>query len=546
MKPLQDSYTAPEPLPPAHPSPAAPPQQSQPESSEFAHFLKNAPRMDDYAFPSAPFPATPAGNDPKPEEDGVLPGWNSGPTPDWLSALEVKSGGAPASGEEAQPFTPPIEQAPVRPTPQPAADPFISGALPDWLGELGSAERGSENYAQPGGNYLDSDAPDPLSSADLPSWVQALRPIETVAPQAPAQPVAASAAHMEDSGPLAGLRGILPAEPAIASIKKASAASTHLEVSEIQERHSQILENLLAVEEQAEELPGAPVISSQRILRLAIAAVMLVALLVPLLGGVQIFPLPTSAPVEVAALHSSVVALPANAPVLLVADFSPAVSGEMQAAASGVLIDLLKKGARLTVVSTTSTGPALADHLITGLIPADDPAFEAYRSGEKIVHLGYLPGGTTALAAFAADPRTAAPYTVDSKFAWEQPGLQGVNTISDFARVIVLTENANTGQAWLEQVQPQLGDRSAMLVIAGAQAAPALRPYLDSHQIQGMVAGVAGGAAYEGLINRPGTGQAYWDAFQFGTLAAVLIILVGALSVSVRPVLAMIRKGEGS
>jgi hypothetical protein len=48
------------------------------------------------------------------------------------------------------------------------------------------------------------------------------------------------------------------------------------------------------------------------------------------------------------------------------------------------------------------------------------------------------------------------------------------------------------------------------------------------------------------LINRPGTGQAYWDAFQFGTLAAVLIILVGALSVSVRPVLAMIRKGEGS
>jgi hypothetical protein len=543
MRSLDEVYQAPAPLPPAPQAqtPVEPSRQNEPESSEFEQFLKNAPRMDDFSFPAAP-----AGNEVKPQEDdGILPGWNSGPTPDWLSALEVKSGTLPSSGEEAQPFPAFTQQPPAPAVPQPSADPFVSGALPDWLGELGTADRGQDGSAQSGGNYMDADAPDPMSSADLPSWVQALRPIETVAPRTPAQAPAASAAHMEDSGPLAGLRGILPAEPTIA-IKKASATSTHLEVSELQERHSQILENLLAIEEQAEELPGEPLISSQRILRLAIAGILFIALLIPLLGGVQIFPTPTSAPAEVSALQSSIEALPENAPVLLVADFAPAVSGEMQAAASGVLIDLLKKGARLAVISTTPTGPALADHLLTGLIPASDPAFAAYRSGEKIVRLGYLPGGTTALAAFAADPQTAAPYTVDSMFAWEQPGLNGVHALSDFARVIVLTENANTGQAWVEQAQPKLGARSAMLVIAGAQAAPALRPYLDSHQVQGMVAGVAGGAAYEELIGRPDTGIDYWEAFQFGTWAAILIILLGALSVSIRPVLAAIRKGEGS
>jgi hypothetical protein len=278
----------------------------------------------------------------------------------------------------------------------------------------------------------------------------------------------------------------------------------------------------------------------------AIAGILLVVLLIPLVTGIQIFPAPISAPAEVTDLQSSLSTLPVDAPVLLVADYTPAVSGEMQAAASGVLIDLLKKGARLTVISTNPTGPVLADRLLVSLIPADDPSYLAYRDGEKLVHLGYLPGGTTALAAFAADPQTAAPFTVDNQFAWERPGLQGVHAITDFARVIVLTENANTGQAWIEQVQPQLGSASAMLVIAGAQAAPSLRPYLDSGQVQGMVAGVAGGAAYEALVGRPGAGRVYWDAFQFGTWAAVLIILIGALSVFVRPALAAIRKGEGS
>jgi hypothetical protein len=536
MKSLVPLYpAAPMPEPKAEPpaSAAPPPPVVQPASPEFADFLKKASQPDTAPFPAADFPI-PLPPEPQPDaaEPEDLPGWSTGPTPDWLAALEAKAGSPPALN---------LGLAGARPSePAPSADSFGANALPDWLSELGTAQRGPESPAP-----AEVEGQDWIESAQLPNWVQALRPVETIAPRPPAEPPAATDGHVEDRGPLAGLRGILPSEPTIPTFtRKAPVVSTHLEVSELQLNRSQVLESLLATEAQAEDLSGASAISSQHILRLVIAGVLIVALLIPLLSGVRVFPDPTSAPQEVLEARNSLAALPDGAPVLVVADYSPAVSGEMQAAASAALTDLMKKGAQLVVISSTPTGSALADQLLASLT-ASDASLQAYGSGEKITRLGYLPGGITALADFAANPQTAAPNTLQSGSAWQQPALQEVHAIGDFARVVVLTADANTGQAWIEQVQPKLGAQSEMLVIAGAQAAPVLRPYFYSRQISGLIAGVAGGAAYEVLVGRKGTGWFYWDAFQFGTWAAVLIILVGVLAGSVSPVLAAIQgKGE--
>jgi hypothetical protein len=68
-----------------------------------------------------------------------------------------------------------------------------------------------------------------------------------------------------------------------------------------------------------------------------------------------------------------------------------------------------------------------------------------------------------------------------------------------------------------------------MLFGISAQAEPMLRPYFDSHQVQGMVTGLAGGAAYENKNGRMGLGRAYWDAYSVAFLVAEIIIVVGGV-----------------
>ena len=46
------------------------------------------------------------------------------------------------------------------------------------------------------------------------------------------------------------------------------------------------------------------------------------------------------------------------------------------------------------------------------------------------------------------------------------------------------------------------------------------------------------------LAQRPGIGQTYWNAFQFGTWTALLIIVAGALGGGAVPILAALR-GKG-
>jgi hypothetical protein len=215
----------------------------------------------------------------------------------------------------------------------------------------------------------------------------------------------------------------------------------------------------------------------------------------------------------------------------------------MEAAAAGLVDQLMARGARLTLISTSPTGPALAGHLLEKVFENPQSYMAPYASGEKVVALGYLTGGNAGLAGFAVHPQFASPYTVDGRAAWEQPALQGVSDLSGFARIVVLTESLETGRTWIEQVGTGHVQPGSLLVVASAQSAPLLRPYVESGQAGGMIAGLWGGAAYEQLAGRAGPGAAYWNAFQGGLWISILLILGGILVNGIRTALKY-RKGK--
>lgn len=456
-----------------------------------------------------------------------LPPSGNEEVPDWLSTLEERS------NLQINTDFPAVERPPS--SGSPLRSPDETGeqvALPDWLGDVHPGEDFAETSIGPTGAADENAEEEPLAPAELPSWIQAMRPIETVA-ALPTAPSAEEEAHVEMSGPLAGLQGTLTVEPNAMPVIRPPVYSPLMQVTDRQRLHSELLEELLISEAKPQVIPEEPLISSQRILRILIAAALLIAILVPTVSGIQILPVPTAAAQEVLDVRRSVATLPAGAPVLLAVDYTPAMTGEMEAAGAGLVDDLMARGAHLTFISTSPSGPALANHLVAKVLKTPQSYQAAYASGEKTVYLGYLAGGASGLAGFAQQPQSAAPFTLDGRYAWEQPALSGVQSVNGFARIIVMTDSLETGRGWIEQLQPALsngGQAGSLLLVTSAQSAPLLRPYVESGQAQGMIAGLAGGASYEQIAGRAGPGLAYWNGFQGGLWASILIIAGGALA----------------
>jgi hypothetical protein len=227
-------------------------------------------------------------------------------------------------------------------------------------------------------------------------------------------------------------------------------------------------------------------------------------------------------------------AIPEDAPVLVAFDYEPARVGEMEVAAAPMFDQmLLLRHPRLTFISTNETGSILAERFISGPL-----AGHSYQSGVQYLNLGYLPGGQMGIRAFAQNPPLAAPYAITQSSnlldltlapAWTLPPLEGVTSLSQFAALILVTDNADSARTWIEQTTSARG-AIPFVVVSSAQAAPMIQPYYASQQITGLMSGLYGGALFEqNNAGRPGTARIYWDAYSIGLLLAVVLILGGGL-----------------
>jgi hypothetical protein len=246
-------------------------------------------------------------------------------------------------------------------------------------------------------------------------------------------------------------------------------------------------------------------------------------------------------------MRGQIEALSANAPVLVAFDYEPGFSGEMEASAAAVISHLIEKRVPLLLVSTNPLGPALAERLVKQqvdelnslLLPT--PPYTT----SLFANLGYIPGGIAGLRAFAETPAVIFPRSLNGQEIWTTAPLTSSTTLAGFTLALVITDNPDTARAWIEQAAPILKP-SPLLMILSAQAEPMIRPYYDSGQVQGMVTGLAGGAAYENKRGRTGLASHNWDAFNASLLVATILILIGALiNASLNSMASNKRKGEG-
>ena len=395
-------------------------------------------------------------------------------------------------------------------------DSLLSMEMPDWLSrpDPGEAEVSSQGSALP-----TTEGGDALSPVDLPSWVQAMRPVEA----AVSETVSSEDQPTEREGPLAGLRGLIPIAP-IGSARRPKPISLKLQASNEQQAGAVLLDQVLAGETAPRTITASPLVMSQRALRWALSGLFVIVLGVMISLRSQAMPVSPLLPSEVSAASSAIVNLPENSRVLVVVDYEPSLAGELEAT-SGPLLDqlVLLRHPRLSFLSTSPNGSALVERLMTATnINQPIPNGLGYVAGEHYFNLGYLPGGAAGVLEFVESPQLAMASA-------------GVQRLSEFAAVIVLTDHAESGRVWVEQlgalkqVDPALASQP-LLIVSSAQAGPLLQPYVSSRQVTGMVSGLSDAARYEFVNNsRPGIARAYWDAFGVGLMLAIASITIGSL-----------------
>jgi hypothetical protein len=440
-------------------------------------------------------------------------------TPDWLkNAMEEPSMPAPGAvsmdwfsehSKSADAENVPTQEEPA--SPQAAFDFSISDSssastqdvdslfdieMPDWL----SQEPESPETSQPEAAIPAED--DTLSPVELPSWVQAMRPVDSAIDDSTASTVDQVT---EREGPLAGFRGVIPASP-IGSSLRPKAFSLKLQITEEQQASATLLEQLIAGEKILQPPKETTGISSPNVLRWALSVLFLVVLGTVLGLGSRWMPIVPSNE-----LSDLVVAIPASSPVLVVVDYEPSFSGEMEASAGPLLDQLaLSRQSAFTFVSMSPNASALVERLMldTGINGL------GYQPGAQYFNLGFLPGGSAGVLGFIENPA--------DKFA-------------SFEAVILMTDNAETGRVWVEQLDfakgkfPSLAGKP-LIVVSSAQSAPLLQPYVSSGQVDLMVNGLADAAKFEYVNNtRPGIARSYWDAFGIGLTMAVIAIILGSI-----------------
>lgn len=273
-------------------------------------------------------------------------------------------------------------------------------------------------------------------------------------------------------------------------------------------------------------------IGLERVLYVLLALVLLIGALQPNLAGEMRFR-PAGA-TDTAAVLEQLNTLSANDTVLLAYEWDAQRISELQPLERAVRDHLIAQEVGFISVSTDPQGTILSFDLRDALQGA------GYQGqGIDYILLGYRPGGELALRSLAQDfratlrsdftGRDASQGALANDLATGDPRLE---TINDLAMIVVMADQVQDVQGWMEQVVPRT-NAVPVLFLLPAEIAPVVQPYLKQPNIYALV-GKGDALAYDATrqVTRSETlsaplldGQVAFAIFAFLILLLLGIVL---------------------
>jgi hypothetical protein len=280
---------------------------------------------------------------------------------------------------------------------------------------------------------------------------------------------------------------------------------------------------------------GLERIGLDRVLYVILAVALLVGALAPQIAA----PLQTTTPAAPGAqeLGAALAALGPEDVVLVAYEWGAQRSAELRPLEQAVLSRLAANKTKLILVSTDLQGTLLSFDLRETLrasgynVEPDGREF----GGRDYVLLGYRPGGELALRSLAQDLRgeLRSDFTgqdaSQSLVANNTDGTPRIAGIQDLALILVLADQPQDVQVWMEQIRPATRDADGLVPMAFVlpqEAQPLAQPYL---RLDGVyhVAGQQGALAMSGADGPTvarATGQLWYSVLVF-----LILLLLGAI-----------------
>ncbi len=423
--------------------------------------------------------------------------------PNWL---------ADAKREPAEP-EPAIEEEPALPTPD-LNELLRPDSMPEWLKKPAEAGKGEPAREAPEAHPT---LPDNLEKSELPRWLEAMRPIQSVAMPTEDEE------RVESVGPLAGLRGVLSAEPVVAMPRRPGVMAGNIDALPAQMAMTETLRRLLIEPEvRAARRPVRAMLLTP-VIRKLMSAVLIVALLFPLIAG-SIFSNSIYQPQANILAGELVEALPADRMVLVAFEYDASSAPEIETGATVMLEHLAQRGIKVVFISSQPNGTILGD----GLLQLNSQLGSVMP--ELVSNFGYIPGGAGGLRRLGGNLREVIPSP-----DWTAGPLAAIHNISDFSMILIFAASPQSVRNWVEQVHTAAPGTPIVAMVSAASDALVF-PYTQGSQpaIRGLVTGYTGAQAYRArflpaTVTTQGVYAMRWQAFAGGTLALLLTLAAGII-----------------
>lgn len=277
----------------------------------------------------------------------------------------------------------------------------------------------------------------------------------------------------------------------------------------------------------------------------AIYFILILVTTIPLFFKMKVPNTPDPASID---LYTRLMTLPTDKPILIASDWTGSTRGESKGAFNAIVKILMRRGIKFAIYST---GDPQAPRVYQDAIAELNA--ERVRRGEKPferwndwVNVGYFPGSEAATNGIATDIRATFGGRKENAPGQGQrdvlgsPVFQGVNKVSDFSLLLVITAS-KTSNFTIERIKK--GQPPLAMAVTGVMV-PETNNFYQSGQIIGFAGGLKGVYDLEGLMdtgiptaNPPipgfpgmenaGQGTAYYPTLHFAMFLLIVMVVIG-------------------
>ena len=224
---------------------------------------------------------------------------------------------------------------------------------------------------------------------------------------------------------------------------------------------------------------------------------------------------------EVVQAYQAIDELPAGSVVLFSIDYDAASMPELQPLLEAMLTHVFRKDLKVLMMGHWPLWLPLGQIALEKMAKRYNKKY-----GEDYVFLGYRPGLAAVILNMGKEIRTV--FNVDYKGTPldSLPLMRNIHNYNDIA-LLVGFEAGAVGDYWVQFAQARFQQK--IILAATAVVWPDLYPYLQAHQIVGLIGGLRGAADYEVLVNQPGSASTGMASQTVVHILIVVFILLGNL-----------------